>query len=173
MKTTSIKLLVIFIVLFLIFVKSTFVKSAPDQSFEPKEAEEEFILFIVDFSNSMSEKLHGTSKINMVLDTMQELIPNLPPEKRVGLRVYGHKGGFVLPNAACKASSLIVPMSKNMGLALLLNSSSVALPASPKIGAELCSLNMSMYLLEVSPTNNSKRFIPVFTIDEPMKSPYV
>ena len=118
MKTTSSKLLVIFIVLFLIFVKSTFVKSAPYQSFEPKEAEEEFILFIVDFSNSMSEKLHGTSKINMVLDTMQELIPNLPPEKRVGLRVYGHKGGFVLPNAACKASSLIVPMSKNSGAAI-------------------------------------------------------
>ncbi len=118
MKTTSSKLLVIFIVLFLIFVKSTFVKSAPYQSFNPKEAEEEFILFIVDFSNSMSEKLNGASKINMVIDTMQELIPNLPPEKRVGLRVYGHKGGFVLPNAACKASSLIVPMSKNSGAAI-------------------------------------------------------
>ena len=118
MKTTSSKLLVIFIVLFLIFVKSTFVKSAPYQSFDPKGAEEEFILFIVDFSNSMSEKLNGASKINMVIDTMQELIPNLPPEKRVGLRVYGHKGGFVLPNAACKASSLIVPMSKNSGAAI-------------------------------------------------------
>ena len=118
MKTTSSKLLVIFIVLFLLFVKSALVKSAPHQDFDLKESEEEFILFIVDFSNSMSEKLQGTSKINMVLDTMQELIPNLPPEKRVGLRVYGHKGGFVLPNAACKASSLIVPMIKNSGAAI-------------------------------------------------------
>ncbi len=118
MKTTSSKLLVIFIVLFSIFVKSTLVKSAPYESFSHTDSAEEFILFIVDFSNSMSEKLNGTSKINMVIDTMQELIPNLPPDKRVGLRVYGHKGGFVLPNAACKASSLIVPMSKNSGAAI-------------------------------------------------------
>ena len=118
MKTTSSKLLVIFIVLFLIFVKSTFVKSAPYQDFNLKNNEDEFILFIVDFSNSMSEKLHGTSKINMVLDTLQEIIPNLPYEKRVGLRVYGHKGGSIIPDSACKASSLIVPMSKNSGAAI-------------------------------------------------------
>ena len=83
------------------------------QGHAQKESEEEFVLFIVDFSNSMSEKLHGTKKINMVLDTMQELLPQLPPEKRVGLRVYGHKGGYLIPSTACKASSLIVPMSKN------------------------------------------------------------
>ena len=118
MKTTSSKLLVIFIVLFLIFVKSTIVKSAPHTDFTQNDSAEEFVLFIVDFSNSMSEKLNGTSKINMVIDTMQELIPNLPADKRVGLRVYGHKGGFILPDAACKASSLIVPMAKNSGAAI-------------------------------------------------------
>ena len=118
MKITSSKLLVIFIVLFLIFVKSTIVKSAPHMDFTPNDSAEEFVLFIVDFSNSMSEKLNGTSKINMVIDTMQELIPNLPADKRVGLRVYGHKGGFILPDAACKASSLIVPMAKNSGAAI-------------------------------------------------------
>lgn len=79
----------------------------------PNFADEEFILFIVDFSNSMTEKLHGTTKINMVLDTMQEILPLLPPEKRVGLRVYGHKGGGLFPSIACSASSLIVPMTKN------------------------------------------------------------
>lgn len=79
---------------------------------------EEYVLFIVDFSNSMSEKLNGTKKINMVLDTMQELLPKLPPNKRVGLRVYGHKGGFAVPGMACKASSLIVPMIKDSGSAI-------------------------------------------------------
>ena len=118
MINTSSKLLVIFIVLFLLFVKSVGVKSAPYEASAEKDNAEEFVLFIVDFSNSMSEKLQGTSKINMVIDTMQEIIPKLPEEKRVGLRVYGHKGGFVLPNAACKASSLIVPMTKNSGAAI-------------------------------------------------------
>ena len=32
------------------------------QGHAQKESEEEFVLFIVDFSNSMSEKLHGTKK---------------------------------------------------------------------------------------------------------------
>lgn len=87
---------------------------------EPKECtaqkgDEEFILFIVDFSNSMTEKLNGTKKINMVLDTMQDLLPKLPPSQRVGLRVYGHKGGYMMPGMACKASSLIVPMTKGSG----------------------------------------------------------
>ena len=118
MKIISSKLLVIFIVLFFIFVKSTALESAQVKSFSLNDNEEEFILFIVEFSNSMSEKIHGTSKINMVMDTMQEIIPNLPSEKRIGLRVYGHKGGFILPNAACRASSLIVPMVKNSGAAM-------------------------------------------------------
>lgn len=78
-----------------------------------QKQDEEFILFIVDFSNSMTEKLHGTQKINMVLDTMQLLLPQIPDNKRIGLRVYGHKGGYMLPGMACKASSLLVPMTKN------------------------------------------------------------
>lgn len=78
-----------------------------------QKQDDEFILFIVDFSNSMTEKLHGTQKINMVLDTMQLLLPQIPDNKRIGLRVYGHKGGYMLPGMACKASSLLVPMTKN------------------------------------------------------------
>lgn len=89
----------------------------------PKECKaqkggEEFILFIVDFSNSMTEKLNGTKKINMVLDTMQDLLPKLPANQRVGLRVYGHKGGYMMPGMACKASSLIVPMTKGSAPAI-------------------------------------------------------
>lgn len=78
-----------------------------------ESSDEEFVLFIIDFSSSMTERLNGTKKINMVLETMQNLLPQINQNKRVGLRVYGHKGGFLLPNASCKASSLIVPMTKN------------------------------------------------------------
>lgn len=106
------KLILLFIVLFTLFVKGGTAFTAPQQGCAVKDNEEEFILFIVDFSNSMSEKLNGTKKINMVLDTMGELLPTIPSNKRVGLRVYGHKGGYMVPGVACKASSLLVPMIK-------------------------------------------------------------
>ena len=96
----------------MLFVNTLSSKALIQKGSAIKENDEEFILFIVDFSNSMTEKLHGTKKINMVLDTMQELLPQVPQDKRVGLRVYGHKGGYFMPGMACKASSLIVPMIK-------------------------------------------------------------
>ena len=106
------KTIYIFIVFFTLFVNTLAVNSNTQKGCAVKNTDEEFILFIVDFSNSMTEKLHGTQKINMVLDTMQEILPKLPENQRVGLRVYGHKGGFAMPTLACKASSLIVPMTK-------------------------------------------------------------
>ncbi len=117
-KHTHKKILVYSILLIFFGIVNTFFGSFSARAtsqFEEieKTATEEFILFIVDFSNSMTERLNGTQKINMVLDTMQELLPQIPKDTRIGLRVYGHKGGYFLPNAACKASSLIVPMTKN------------------------------------------------------------
>lgn len=113
MNKHKIKLLYIFIVLFFLFVNSMVTKSNDHKTFAQDNEEEEFILFIVDFSNSMTERLHGTQKINMVLDTMQELLPQIPKNQRVGLRVYGHKGNSFMPTSACRASSLVVPMVKN------------------------------------------------------------
>ena len=111
------KLIFTFILIVLTGIVNTFFdaykSNAEIQKGYTQKEDEEFILFIVDFSNSMNEKINGTKKINMVLDTMQELLPELPTEKRVGLRVYGHKGGYLVPGMACKASSLIVPMVKN------------------------------------------------------------
>ncbi len=112
MNSISRKLIsIIFIVFFVLFVNTLSLKALTQKGSAQKESDE-FILFIVDFSNSMTEKLHGTKKINMVLDTMQELLPQISPDKRVGLRVYGHKGGNFIPGMACNASSLIVPMIK-------------------------------------------------------------
>ena len=101
-----------------LFADPAFSKTQKTYQAQVQNDGEEFVLFIVDFSNSMTEKLHGTKKINMVLDTMQELLPKIPKNKRVGLRVYGHKGGGFMPNAACKASSLIVPMTKGSAPAI-------------------------------------------------------
>ena len=86
---------------------------SPSNCFAKENSDDEFILFIIDFSSSMTERVNGTKKIDLLMETMQNLLPQIPKHKRVGLRVYGHKGGFVLPNTACKASSLIVPMTKN------------------------------------------------------------
>lgn len=75
-------------------------------------SENEMVLFIVDFSNSMSEKIKDVKKIDMVLDTVTQLLPSIPADKRIGLRVYGHKSG-IFAMQACKASTLLVPVSKN------------------------------------------------------------
>lgn len=71
----------------------------------------EAVLFIVDFSNSMAEKFRGVKKIDMVMNTISEILPTIPRSQKIGLRVYGHKAGFVA-SQACKASSLMVPISQ-------------------------------------------------------------
>lgn len=85
----------------------------PD-SYKLKSQSGEKILFILDFSNSMNETLHGESKIDMMLDTMRQIIPKINPHTSIGLRVYGHKMGFT-PFDACRASSLLVPITENNG----------------------------------------------------------
>lgn len=78
---------------------------------------EERTLFILDFSNSMSEYLDGQSKADMMLDTMRKLLPSLNPNSFVGLRVYGHRMGFT-PLDSCKASSLLVPVTTSNAAAI-------------------------------------------------------
>ncbi len=78
-------------------------------------AEDERLLFILDFSNSMSEYLEGRRKVDLMIDTMRSILPNLPNNMSVGLRVYGHRMG-ITPFEACRASSLIAPVTENNGL---------------------------------------------------------
>lgn len=78
----------------------------------PNINENEKVLFILDFSNSMSEYLDGRRKVDLMIDTMRDLLPKLNPNMSVGLRVYGHKMGFTAFEA-CRASSLISPISIN------------------------------------------------------------
>ncbi len=70
------------------------------------------ILFIVDFSNSMNDSINGKTKIDIARNTLAEILPKIPPNVKVGLRVYGHKAGFTYLQG-CQASSLKVPLSTN------------------------------------------------------------
>ena len=81
----------------------------------PEMQEEERVLFILDFSNSMSEYLEGRRKVDLMIDTMKSILPNLPKNMSVGLRVYGHRMGFT-PFEACRASTLVNPVSVANGI---------------------------------------------------------
>lgn len=90
----------------------------------PDIRENERVLFILDFSNSMSEYLDGKRKVDLMIDTMRNLLPKLNPNIYVGLRVYGHRMGFT-PYEACRASSLISPIELNNGIGISLALQSV------------------------------------------------
>lgn len=112
------KKFVLFIALLLIlpvFAENYSVHKPDTYNAMPQEGER--TLFILDFSNSMSEYLDGQSKADMMLDTMRQLLPKLNPHSFVGLRVYGHKMGFT-PYDACKASSLLVPVATSNAAAI-------------------------------------------------------
>lgn len=77
----------------------------------------ENILFIVDFSNSMNEKLGYKTKIDIALSTMKEILQMIPAHTSVGLRVYGHRTGFT-PTQSCTASQLVSPIQKNNAVSI-------------------------------------------------------
>lgn len=83
----------------------------------PEMNTDERVLFILDFSNSMSEYLEGRRKVDLMVDTMKSILPNLNPRISVGLRVYGHRMGFT-PIEACRASSLVSPVSMGSGITI-------------------------------------------------------
>ncbi len=110
------------IVMFLMFVLAIPVFAAgynfysnPAAYSENSLSDNEKILFILDFSNSMSEYLGGKRKVDLMIDTMKSILPNLNPNISVGLRVYGHRMGFT-PLEACKASTLVEPVSPANGI---------------------------------------------------------
>lgn len=88
------------------------------QSYKHTQDAGEMTLFILDFSNSMTEYLDGESKVDLMLDTMRQILPTLSKNSLVGLRVYGHRMGFT-PFEGCRASSLIVPITRSNSVNIL------------------------------------------------------
>lgn len=74
--------------------------------------QQERLLFIMDFSNSMTESLDGARKVDLMIETMKEILPKINPNTWVGLRIYGHRMGFT-PMEACRASKLVSPITTN------------------------------------------------------------
>ncbi|MBO5947424.1 VWA domain-containing protein [bacterium] len=82
------------------------------EEYKPANFDKEAVLFIIDFSGSMTEKINGKEKIDMAIDTMYNILPQLSPNAQLGLRLYGHKNS-ITPIDACRASDLIVPIEPN------------------------------------------------------------
>lgn len=76
----------------------------------PKFEDGSSILFIVDFSNSMNDKMGNKTKMQVALDTLTVILPKIPPAIKTGLRVYGYKAGFTYLQG-CMASKMAVPFA--------------------------------------------------------------
>lgn len=68
------------------------------------------ILFIVDFSNSMNEKMENKTKLQVALETLTVILPKIPANVKTGLRVYGYRAGFTYLQG-CMASKMVVPFA--------------------------------------------------------------
>ena len=101
-----------FFVLFFLIIIPVFAYEV----FNPKDYEYKAsgnkLLFVVDFSNSMSEYLEHQTKINQVKEMMNFILPQISKDTKIGLRVYGHTCNLLAYNA-CRSSELVVPIGLN------------------------------------------------------------
>ncbi len=68
----------------------------------------ENVMIILDASYSMSEKLPGgDTRMTEAKRVILDVLKNMPPNKRVGLRVYGHSSNTF---SACRATQQLVPI---------------------------------------------------------------
>ena len=74
--------------------------------------QDEKILFIMDYSNSMNEFIGNSRKIELMQDTIKNIVHSINPNTEIGLRVYGYRLGFT-PYECCRASKLVVPIYSN------------------------------------------------------------
>lgn len=101
---------ILFFVLLVILPVFAYEVYAPE-SFDYRNGDNN-LLFVVDFSNSMSEYLEHETKVELVKKTLNRILPKISPETNVGMRVYGHNCNF-MAFQACRSSELIAPLGQN------------------------------------------------------------
>jgi Ca-activated chloride channel homolog len=71
------------------------------------------VVFIIDASGSMAQKINGKEKMASAKDSILNFVSKLPKDAKVGIRVYGHKGtGSDADKAlSCSSSELVYPIS--------------------------------------------------------------
>lgn len=95
-----------------VYTPETFQKSTMNASPQASHfSDSSNILFIVDYSNSMNEKMGGKAKMQIALDTLTVILPKIPQSVKTGLRIYGHKVGFTYLQG-CMASKMVVPFAE-------------------------------------------------------------
>ncbi len=101
-----------FLIFFVLIIIPVFAYEVyfPDD-YKYKSAEDK-LLFVIDFSNSMTAYLNNQTKTNQVKELMTKILPQISPDTKVGMRVYGHTCNFIAYNA-CRSSELIVPLGYN------------------------------------------------------------
>jgi len=78
--------------------------------------QEENVLLILDCSLSMEEEIDGQAKIDIAKNVIHQVLSQIPPSTRVGLRVYGHKRDMLKSFVGidkCEVSELLVPVGPN------------------------------------------------------------
>ena len=79
----------------------------------------ESVLIILDLSKSMNEQLRsGETKIEVAKKAVTDVMQTLPSDTNIGLRVYGHKSGFLGMNQ-CSKTELLAPIKPNNKEAIL------------------------------------------------------
>lgn len=73
------------------------------------ETESPQTLFILDYSNSMNERLYEKTKYEMLIESMKILLSNMSSENKIGVRIYGQRWGITQYDS-CKASTLVAPI---------------------------------------------------------------
>jgi Ca-activated chloride channel homolog len=96
-----------------------------DASLQASQNGPEHVLFILDASDSMNERMGGGTKFQAAKDVILKTIQAMPPGVPVGLRVYGHRmgrggftfqgpfGGFSSGGDICRQTQLLTPIGVN------------------------------------------------------------
>jgi len=112
------KIILLFIIMVTVIITGLKSKSESNyQIFTPmtysySDDNNECILFILDYSQSMNEKINGISKKDILKYAFYKISNQIPQNEKLGLRVYGHKRGFLITQA-CKASENLVNITTN------------------------------------------------------------